>query len=61
MKDKITVSIELEKSMNQFLGEMVNQYALPDIGKAVRCLVNYARDKSDKQDEIFEDIRCLDC
>jgi Arc/MetJ-type ribon-helix-helix transcriptional regulator len=61
MKSKVTVSIELEQSMNQFLEEMVNKHQLPDVGKAVRCLVNYARDRPNQQEEIFEEIRCLDC
>jgi hypothetical protein len=34
---------------------------LSDIGKAVRCLINYARENSDKQNEIFDEVRCLDC
>ena len=32
-----------------------------DIGKAVRCLVNYARENPDRRDDIFGEIRCLDC
>ncbi len=62
MKDKQTYEIELEKSMYAFLEEMTQKYYLPDVGKAVRCLVNFARDSdSSVLDEIFEEIRCLDC
>ena len=61
MKDKVTYSIELEKAMHRFLEEMVEKYDLPDTSKAVRCLVNYARMEADKQDDIFSEIRCLDC
>jgi hypothetical protein len=40
---------------------MAAAYGLPDIGKAVRCLVNYARENPDKQEAIFNEVRCLDC
>jgi hypothetical protein len=58
---KQTVSIELEERQIQFLNEMVNNYALPDVGKAVRCLVDYAQESTGEQSTIFEEIRCLDC
>lgn len=61
MKAKQTYSLELEESMNAFLEEMVEKYQLADVSKAVRCLVNYARQETDQQDAIFSDIRCLDC
>ena len=61
MKDKQTYSIEMDEVMHRFLEEMVNQYALADVSKAVRCLVNYARDKPDERNNIFAEIRCLDC
>ena len=32
-----------------------------DLGKAVRCLINYARENPDRHGEIFDEIRCLDC
>ncbi len=61
MKDKQTYSIEIEKSMHEFLESMVEKHKLADVSKAVRCLINYAREEADKQDSIFGDIRCLDC
>ena len=61
MKSKQTYSIELDVVMYDFLEQMVQQYALPDVDKALRCLVNYARDKPDQLSDIFEEIRCLDC
>ena len=35
--------------------------SLPDTGKAVRCLINYARENPDKSNEIFDEVRCLEC
>jgi len=61
MKDSETHSIELESSKLEFLETMMKAYELPDLGKAVRCLINYAREHPQKHDEIFGDIRCLDC
>ncbi len=61
MKDATSHPIELETEKVQFLRQMAETYGLPDIGKAVRCLINYARENPDRHEEIFAQIRCLDC
>ena len=61
MKDAQARPIELETDKLAFLQQMADAYGLPDIGKAVRCLVNYARENPDKHEAIFGDVRCLDC
>jgi len=61
MKDLSPHTIELESEKVRFLEEMAEKYGLADSGKAVRCLVNYARENPDKLDDIFGEIRCLDC
>ncbi len=61
MKDLAPHTIDLESEKVQFLQEMSTKYSLADIGKAVRCLVNYARENPDRLDEIFGETRCLDC
>ncbi len=61
MKDAVAQTIELESQKVRFLEEVTLKYALTDIGKAVRCLVNYARDNPEKLDEIFGEVRCNDC
>lgn len=61
MKDYQNRPIELDTTQIEFLEEMAKAYDLPDIGKALRCLVNYARDTPDKRDEIFNEIRCAAC
>lgn len=60
-KDKAMYSIELEKDMMQFLEHMTAKYSLSDVSKAMRCLVNYARDITESQEPIFTEIRCLNC
>jgi len=61
MKDASSHAIELVGDQKRFLDEMASKYALPDIGKAVRCLVNYARETPEQLDAIFSEVRCLDC
>ena len=61
MKDPKAYPIQLEASKVEFLESMATAYKLDDIGKAVRCLINYARKHPDKHAEIFDEFRCLDC
>jgi hypothetical protein len=61
MKDKTEQSIPLEPAKVEFLREMAKSYQLPDIGKAVRCLIDYARENPDKQADIFGEVHCQDC
>jgi hypothetical protein len=61
MKDYTPRPIELDSEMVAYLEEVAKKYDLPDIGKAVRCLVNYARENDLKRDEIFSEVRCMGC
>jgi len=61
MKDKAEHSIPLEAEKVEFLQEMAKSYQLPDIGKAVRCLIDYARENPDQQPAIFGEVHCQDC
>jgi hypothetical protein len=61
MKDLQARPIELDAAMVEYLERVVQSYSLSDMSKAVRCLVNFAREQPDKNDEIFAEVRCLDC
>ena len=61
MKDANARVIDLESAKVEFLEEMVRKYSLTDIGKAVRCLINYARENPGIRSDIFGEVRCLDC
>ncbi len=61
MKDATLHPIELESEKVKFLEQMAEKYGLADTGKAVRCLINYAREHPDRLDDIFGEIRCADC
>jgi hypothetical protein len=47
--------------MVAYLEETAKKYSLSDAGKAIRCLINYARENPDRRDEIFDEVRCLGC
>ncbi len=61
MKDLAPHTVPLESDKVKFLEQMASTYRLDDIGKAVRCLINYARENPDRHEEIFGEVRCLDC
>jgi hypothetical protein len=61
MSDKHTTQVDLKPAMLQFLDEVTKSHNLDDAGKALRCLVNYARENPDKHEEIYGEVRCLDC
>ena len=61
MKDYTARPIDLDSAMVEYLEGVAKEYLLSDIGKAVRCLINYARENPDRRDEIFNEIRCLGC
>jgi hypothetical protein len=44
MKDERQETLVLGSDKVLFLEEMAKTYGLPDIGKAVRCLIDYARE-----------------
>ena len=60
-KDATSYPIDLESEKVEFLRQMTERHRLPDIGKAIRCLINYARENPDKHADIFDETRCLDC
>jgi hypothetical protein len=61
MKDARTVPIDLESGKIEFLEAMAAKHGLADAGKAIRCLINYARENPDKHADMFDEVRCLDC
>lgn len=61
MKDKVSYAVELEPAKIAFLEEMVEKFDLPDTGKAVRCLIDHARENPTLLASIFSEIHCVDC
>ena len=60
-KDKQPYTVELDQQKVEFLEEMAKKYGLPDMGKAVRCLIDHARENPALQEAIFNEIHCVDC
>jgi len=60
-KDRTSHAIDLETAKVEFLKTVAGKHGLEDIGKVIRCLINYARENPDKHAEIFDEFRCLDC
>lgn len=58
--DKVQVSFEINDDAQEMLNEIVEKYNLPDVSKAVRCLLDYVAEDGD-WDEIFKKIRCRRC
>ena len=61
MAENVETTVELKQNQLDFLDQMVQQYALPDRGKALRCLIVYAMQETAQQNSIFHDIRCTNC
>ena len=61
MKDDKAVELAIGSDKLAFLEEMTKKYDLPDVGKAVRILIDHARDNPSMRDTIFSESRCLDC
>jgi hypothetical protein len=54
--------IPLKPEQVAYLDDAVKAFGLDDAGKAVRILINYARENPDKRSEIFSEIHCTgDC
>jgi hypothetical protein len=61
MKDARPYPVDLESEKMAFLEQMAVAHGLGDAGKAIRCLINYAREHPDRHAEMFDEVRCLDC
>ena len=61
MSELQTREFQLKPGQAEFLEQSAKQFNLDDAGKALRCLINYARENPDKTPDIFSEVRCLDC
>ncbi len=58
--DKIDVTFTINPDMEQMLKDAMEKYDLPDISKALRCVLDYVIEDGDK-DQIFGKIRYTRC
>ena len=61
MKDEKALELVIGSDKLAFLEQMTKKYELPDVSKAVRILIDHARENPSMQDSIFNELRCLDC
>lgn len=61
MSENRTYTIELKPAQFEYLTRMKKKHDLPDESKALRCLINFALEEPGRENEIFAEIRCLDC
>ena len=53
--------IELKDFQKDYLAGITEKYDLPDMGKAIRCLIDYAIEMEEQEIEIFKLERCHSC
>ena len=61
MSEKKEISFEIYSDSEKILEQIVDKYDLPDISKALRCLMDYVEEKESDWDEMFATIRCNRC
>jgi hypothetical protein len=61
MKQKTPFTVGLEAAKLAFLEEMARKHHLEDAGKAIRCLIDHARENPELHEAIFGGFRCIDC
>ena len=54
-------TLELKAFQVEYLQQMVDRYGLPEMGKAIRCLIDYAIEEEKLEETIFKWERCHSC
>ena len=57
----VTYSIDLHDKQVDYLKEVVKEHQINDIGKAIRCLINFSIESEKYEEDIFETERCVNC
>ena len=57
---KKSISFEIQSDLVEMLNDAVEKYDLPDINKAMRCILDYVACDGDWEN-IFNTRRCLRC
>ena len=56
-----TYELELKPHQKSYLDDVAKRYEMPDASKAIRCLIQYARQRPELEKDLYETIRCSDC
>jgi hypothetical protein len=58
---RLVCEIDLEPQQLDYVKAMMVRYGIPDVGKAVRVLVNHAQAMPELEAQIFRKTRCRHC
>ena len=58
---RLVREVDLEPQQLEYLERMMARYGIPDLGKAVRVLVNHAQAVPELEEQIFKKTRCRHC
>jgi hypothetical protein len=61
MIQKTPLTVDLKDRQLEFIRRMIKKHDLPDEGKAIRILVDFAMHESAEEERIFTNIRCSGC
>ena len=61
MAEKQSITVELRPQQLAYLEQIIAKHGIADVGKAVRVLVDFARDEPDHESLIFNEKRCINC
>ena len=53
--------LELKPHQKRYLDDMAKKHELVDASKAVRCLIQYMRQRPELEKDVYEHVRCSDC
>ena len=56
-----TYQIDLHDKQVEYLNKIVEDHQLGDLGKVIRCLINYSIESEKYEEEIFDTERCINC
>ena len=56
-----TYQIDLHDEQVEYLKKMAEDHQLLDLGKAIRCLINFSIESEKYEEDIFEIERCVNC
>lgn len=58
---RLVCEVDVEPQQLDYLRRMMARYGIPDLGKAVRVLVNHAQAVPELEEQIFKKTRCRHC
>ena len=58
---RVVCEVDLEPQQLDYLKRMMASHQIPDLGKAVRVLVNHAQAAPELEEQIFKKTRCRHC